>query len=94
MPNLTEVLILGFYEEGVFKDFIRDSAKEFSFKISYLREYASLGTAGGIYHFRDAILKGKPERFFVLNSDVCSSFPLNDMLKLMDEKSADAVILV
>lgn len=78
----------------MFKDFIKDSSKEFpQFKIQYLREYQALGTAGGLYHFRDAILKGKPERFFVLNADVCCSFPLGEMLKLFDDKDAEAVIL-
>jgi mannose-1-phosphate guanylyltransferase len=52
-----------------------------------------LGTAGGLYHFRDAILKGRPERFFVLNADVCCSFPLNDMLDLFESRDAEAVIL-
>ena len=33
----------------------------------YLREYTSLGTAGGLYHFRDAILKGSPSQIFVIN---------------------------
>lgn len=46
-----------------------------------------------MYHFRDAILKGRPERFFVLNADVCCSFPLGEMLKLFEEKDAEAVIL-
>jgi mannose-1-phosphate guanylyltransferase len=78
----------------VFRDFIRDSAKEFpQIRIQYLREYQALGTAGGLYHFRDAILKGKPDRFFVLNADVCCSFPLGEMLDLFEEKDAEAVIL-
>lgn len=73
---------------------MKDSAKEYPhITIKYLREYQALGTAGGLYHFRDAILKGRPERFFVLNADVCCSFPLNDMLKLFDERDAEAVIL-
>lgn len=60
----------------------------------YLREYQALGTAGGLYHFRDAILKGRPNRFFVLNCDVCCSFPLNEMLALFDSKTdCEAVIL-
>lgn len=46
----------------------------------YLQEYAALGTAGGIYHFRDQILSGGTEAFFVLNADVCSEFPLQEML--------------
>ena len=46
----------------------------------YLQEYTALGTAGGMYHFRDQILSGDPELFFVMNSDVCGDFPLQDML--------------
>jgi NDP-sugar pyrophosphorylase family protein len=86
--------MIGYYDESVFRDFIKDSSKEFpQIKIVYLREYQALGTAGGLYHFRDAILKGRPERFFVLNADVCCSFPLNDMLKMFEDKDAEAVIL-
>ena len=78
----------------MFRDFIKDSARELpKIRIQYLREYQALGTAGGLYHFRDAILKGAPDRFFVLNADVCSSFPLDQMLKLFEEKNAEALIL-
>ncbi|CAG9949395.1 unnamed protein product [Clonostachys rosea f. rosea IK726] len=40
----------------------QDASKEFPVlsSIKYLREYEALGTAGGLYHFRDAILKGRP----------------------------------
>ena len=95
MPGIKEVVLIGYYDETVFRDFIRDSTKEFPQfqKIQYLREYQALGTAGGLYHFRDAILKGKPDRFFVLNADVCCSFPLGEMLKLFEDKDAEAVIL-
>ncbi len=94
VPGIREVILVGYYDESVFRDFIRDSAKEFpQIRIQYLREYQALGTAGGLYHFRDAILKGKPDRFFVLNADVCCSFPLSEMLKLFEEKDAEAVIL-
>lgn len=95
VPGIKEVVLIGYYDETVFRDFIRDSTKEFPQfqKIQYLREYQALGTAGGLYHFRDAILKGKPDRFFVLNADVCCSFPLGEMLKLFEDKDAEAVIL-
>lgn len=94
VPAIKEVCMVGYYDESVFRDFIKDSGKGFpNIKIIYLREYQALGTAGGLYHFRDAILKGKPDRFFVLNADVCCSFPLNDMLKLFEERDAEAVIL-
>ncbi|KAF2837444.1 GDP-mannose pyrophosphorylase A [Patellaria atrata CBS 101060] len=94
IPEIKEVFIIGYYDETVFRDFIKDSSKSFPhIRLSYLREYTALGTAGGLYHFRDAILKGKPDRFFVLNADVCCSFPLDQMLKLFEEKNAEAVIL-
>lgn len=94
VPGIREVILVGYYEEHVFRDFIKDSAKEMpQIRIQYLREYQALGTAGGLYHFRDAILKGQPDRFFVLNADVCCSFPLEQMLKLFEEKSAEALIL-
>jgi NDP-sugar pyrophosphorylase family protein len=47
----------------------------------YLQEYTALGTAGGMYHFRDQILTGNPELFFVMNADVCGDFPLQEMLE-------------
>ncbi|KAI9887717.1 MAG: Proteasome subunit alpha type-2 [Watsoniomyces obsoletus] len=94
VPAIREVILVGYYEESVLRDFIKDSTKEFpQLSIKYLREYQALGTAGGLYHFRDAILKGRPDRFFVLNADVCCSFPLNDMIKLFEDKDAEAVIL-
>ena len=94
VQGIKEVILVGYYDENVFRDFIRDSSKEFpQFKVNYLREYKALGTAGGLYHFRDAIMKGRPDRFFVLNADVCCSFPLQQMLDLFDEKDAEAVIL-
>ncbi|KAH8684869.1 putative mannose-1-phosphate guanyltransferase [Tricladium varicosporioides] len=94
VPHIQEVCMIGYYDESVFRDFIKDSSKEFpQIRIVYLREYQALGTAGGLYHFRDAILKGRPERFFVLNADVCCSFPLNEMLHLFESKDAEAVIL-
>jgi len=47
----------------------------------YLQEYSALGTAGGMYHFRDQILTGNPDLFFVMNADVCGDFPLREMLE-------------
>lgn len=94
VPEIKEVFIVGYYDETVFRDFIKDSSKANpGISIKYLREYQALGTAGGLYHFRDAILKGRPDRFFVLNADVCCSFPLGEMLKMFEEKDAEAVIL-
>ncbi|KAF2193387.1 nucleotide-diphospho-sugar transferase [Zopfia rhizophila CBS 207.26] len=94
VPEIKEVFIVGYYEESVFQPFINTVSTVFpQLSVKYLREYQALGTAGGLYHFRDVILKGRPDRFFVLNADVCCSFPLNEMLKLFEDKDAEAVML-
>ncbi len=92
--SIKEILIIGFYEESVFADFIRQAKLQFpQWRILYLREYQALGTAGGLYHFRDVITRGHPSRFFVLNADVCCSFPLVQMNDLFEVRKATAVIL-
>jgi mannose-1-phosphate guanylyltransferase len=94
VPDIREVFLIGYFEEDIFRAFLKDCSKTFpTLSVKYLREYEALGTAGGLYHFRDAILKGSPARLFVLNADVCCSFPLGQMLQLFEEKSAEAVIL-
>ncbi|KAK9454129.1 nucleotide-diphospho-sugar transferase [Dipodascopsis uninucleata] len=94
VPQIKEVLLIGFYDDSVFKDFLTEATSEFpQFTIKYLREYKALGTAGGLYHFRDVILKGNPSMFFVLHADICCSFPLTEMLNMFEAKEAKAVIL-
>lgn len=50
---------------------------------SYLQEYASLGTGGGIYHFRDLIKSNVSDKdvFLVINGDICADLPLVEMLQ-------------
>ncbi|RUP45282.1 nucleotide-diphospho-sugar transferase [Jimgerdemannia flammicorona] len=80
VEGLKEVLLIGFFEDSVFSRFIDDATTQFPMiHIRYLREYQALGTAGGLYHFRDEILRGNPQQFFVLHADVACSFPLNGM---------------
>ncbi|KAG5519183.1 hypothetical protein PMAC_002271 [Pneumocystis sp. 'macacae'] len=89
-----EVLLIGFYDESVFSSFLKDAKDQFlNFSIKYLREYQSLGTAGGLYLFRDVILRHSPKIIFVLHSDLCCSFPLKNMLKMHLEKNAIGTLL-
>lgn len=81
VPNLKEILLIGFYQHNEpLTKFIEECKQEFKIQIRYLLEFTALGTAGGLYHFRDQILMGHPECFFVMNADVCGDFPLLEML--------------
>lgn len=53
-----------------------------------------LGTAGGMYHFRDQIRAGNPSAFFVLNGDVCADFPLQELLDFHTSKRGHAEITI
>ncbi|XP_035606132.1 mannose-1-phosphate guanyltransferase alpha-A-like isoform X3 [Oncorhynchus keta] len=86
VPNMKEILLVGFYQPNEeLTRFICSAQQEFKILIRYLQEYAALGTGGGIYHFRDQILSGGPEAFFIMNADVCSEFPLPEMLNFQKE---------
>uniref|UniRef100_A0A8C0HNB5 GDP-mannose pyrophosphorylase A n=1 Tax=Buteo japonicus TaxID=224669 RepID=A0A8C0HNB5_9AVES len=83
---MKEILLMGFYQpHEALSRFLVSAQQEFKIPIRYLQEYAALGTGGGIYHFRDQILSGGAEAFFVLNADVCSEFPLQEMLEFRQQ---------
>lgn len=88
LPQLKEILILGFYPATQMEQFV-DAMQQLypAVGIRYLQEFTSLGTAGGMYHFRDQIRAGAPEAFFVLNGDVCADFPLRELYKFHRQRS-------
>jgi mannose-1-phosphate guanylyltransferase len=60
VPDICEIILIGFYQPGELTPFIEQTRREYPrISIRYLQEFAPLGTAGGIYHFRDQILMGK-----------------------------------
>ncbi|KAK8378684.1 hypothetical protein O3P69_009412 [Scylla paramamosain] len=80
VPDIREILLLGYFPAQQLQQFVADMIAQYKIRIHYLQEYHALGTAGGIYHFRDQIKSGNPDAFFVLNGDVCGDFPLQEML--------------
>lgn len=70
----------------------------------YLREPDALGTAGGLYHFRDDILSPlndnhdcenkQVQAFFVMNGDVCADFPLEEMLDIHFNNKQNHPVLI
>nr|XP_002124063.2 mannose-1-phosphate guanyltransferase alpha-A [Ciona intestinalis] len=81
IPEVTEILLIGFFQPSdAIKRFVRRERQKYGKNISYLQEYTMLGTAGCIYHFRDVIMNGDMDAFFLMFSDVFCDFPLLQMI--------------
>ena len=95
IESVKEVLLLGFFPASEMSTFVDDMNRLYkNLNVRYLQEFAPLGTAGGIHHFRDQIRSGDPDAFFVLNGDVAANFPLNEMLKFhFDGENSKVTIL-
>ncbi|KAJ3180329.1 Proteasome subunit alpha type-2, partial [Irineochytrium annulatum] len=94
VPGMKEILLIGFFENNVFDRFLTEVQMEFNtISIRYLREYQALGTGGGLHHFRDEIMRGRPDNFFVLNADIACSFPLRELLEFHLETKGHATIM-
>jgi len=93
VPGLMEIILLGFYEESLFTSFLELTSERFGVPIRYLREAKSLGTAGGLSRYSNAILSGNPGAIFVLHCDIGCSFPLVNLLRFHVQKSPEFTIL-
>jgi len=91
--DIKEVLLLGFYPAADMASFVAEMNRQYKVNARYLQEYAPLGTAGGLHHFRDQIRAGSPDAFFVMNGDVCADFPLAEMLQFHNSHS-EAVVTI
>lgn len=93
VPGLSEVILMGFFNETLFRGFIETVSESFGITIRYLREDQENGTAGGLYRYRDVILQGNPNAVFVLHCDIGCTFPLTQMLEFHNATQRDCTIL-
>lgn len=94
IPNLAHIYLIGFYEEREFALYVSSISNELKIPVRYLREDKPHGSAGGLYHFKDLIMEDDPANIFLLNCDVCCSFPLADMLEAHCRYGGMGTILV
>ncbi|RID66060.1 hypothetical protein BRARA_D01226 [Brassica rapa] len=80
IPNLAQIFLIGFYEEREFALYVSSISNELRIPVRYLKEDKPHGSAGALYYFRDRIMEEKPSHVFLLNCDVCCSFPLQHIL--------------
>ncbi|KAJ7970905.1 putative Mannose-1-phosphate guanyltransferase [Quillaja saponaria] len=81
IANLAEIFLIGFHEEREFALYVSSISMELNVPVRYLKEDRPHGSAGSLYYFRDVIMEDSPSHIFLLNCDVCCSFPLPDMLE-------------
>ncbi|CAK9817172.1 Mannose-1-phosphate guanyltransferase alpha-A [Anthophora quadrimaculata] len=93
VENLVEVLIIGSYPVSDLSQFIEEMKNTYNIIVRYLQEFTPLGTAGGLYHFRDQIRSGGPTYFFIMNGDVCADFALQEIVEYHKEKQALLTIM-
>lgn len=76
---------------------VRDAAEEYKssldIEILFTEENEPLGTAGPIALSREFLLEGKPEPFFVMNSDIICNFPLRELMEFHTSGESEATIL-
>ncbi|XP_057806317.1 uncharacterized protein LOC131021226 [Salvia miltiorrhiza] len=94
IPNLVQIFLIGFYEEREFALFVSSISNELRVPVRYLKEDKPHGSAGGLYNFRDRIMEENPSHIFLLNCDVCCSFPLPEMLEAHRRYGGIGTILV
>lgn len=94
IPNLAHIYLIGFYEEREFALYVSAISNELRVPVRYLREDKPHGSAGGLYNFRDWLMEDDPTNIFVMNCDVCCSFPLSDMLGAHSKYKGIGTLLV
>lgn len=94
IPNLARIFLIGFYEEREFALYVSSISNELQVPVRYLKEDKPHGSAGGLYSFRDVIMEDAPSNIFLLNCDVCCSFPLPDMLEAHQRYGGMGTMLV
>nr|XP_043617221.1 mannose-1-phosphate guanyltransferase alpha [Erigeron canadensis] len=94
IPNLAQIYLVGFYEEREFALYVSSISNELKVPVRYLKEDKPHGSAGGLYNFRDLIMEDNPSHIFLLNCDVCCSFPLTEMLEAHKRYGGMGTILV
>ncbi|RCK63457.1 putative mannose-1-phosphate guanyltransferase [Candida viswanathii] len=91
-----EILLVGFFKEEnklKFEAYIKDAKSAYpGLKIKYLSEPYPLGTAGGLYHFKDEIFDVPDCKLLMIHGDVICNYPFKEMLDFYNETQSNITI--
>ncbi|KAL0490714.1 mannose-1-phosphate guanylyltransferase [Acrasis kona] len=94
LGTVKEVFLLGFYEEQTLKALVEKAAVQFEMKVTYLKEPAELGTAGGLVHFSDTLFKSNPKSLILLHGDIACSFPLKNLVEYHSNNNPKGITIM
>lgn len=89
----TVILAVNYKPEVMF-DLLSPWEKKLGIKIVYSQETEPLGTAGPLALAKEHLLDGSGDPFFVLNSDITSEFPFQDLLAYHKAHGREGTIMV
>lgn len=92
--GVDEVVLAISYQPEVMQNFLKEFEARLNIKITCSEETEPLGTAGPLALARDMLIDGSGQPFFVLNSDVISEYPLNEMIQFHQSHGGEASIMV
>ncbi|KAJ3668939.1 hypothetical protein LUZ60_010889 [Juncus effusus] len=92
--GVTEVVLAINYRPEVMMNFLKDFEDKIGIKITCSQETEPLGTAGPLALARDKLVDSSNDPFFVLNSDVISEYPFEELIKFHKSHGGEATIMV
>ncbi|WOG93963.1 hypothetical protein DCAR_0313253 [Daucus carota subsp. sativus] len=92
--GVTEVVLAINYQPELMMNFLKEFETKLDIRITISRETEPLGTAGPLALAREKLVDGSGEPFFVLNSDVISEYPLQQMIAFHKSHGGEASIMV
>lgn len=92
VPSISEILLIGFYRKEVFGNFIANTRNTLDIPIRYLEEHEPSGTGGSLAQFSDQIVGHDTKYIIIIHADICSNFPLLDMLRFHREQGKNCTM--
>lgn len=90
--GIKEIILAIAYKPTDIKNFVNELEEKYDVRIFFSVEEECLGTGGPIKLAKNYLMKY--EDFFVFNSDIICSFPLEEMMKFHKEQQSQLTILV
>ncbi|CAX45578.1 ATP-mannose-1-phosphate guanylyltransferase, putative [Candida dubliniensis CD36] len=91
-----EILLMGFFKDQhktMFLEYIQSVNKSNpDLKIKYLSEPFPLGTAGGLYHFKDEIFTDSNCKLLMIHGDVICNYPFKEMLEFFEQTKSNITL--